>query len=547
MNPVAIAPVPTLPAPVRRRRPARFAWFAAALGLALALLPAPLSADERQDKARQEDKALAERYKKWSDEVKYILTVEEKDIFRKLTTDEERDKFIEQFWKRRDPDTRTLENEYKEEYYRRIAYANDHFSSAIIGWKTDRGRIYIVFGPPDDIENHPTGGTIRREVYQGGGLTQSYPFQVWRYRRIPWIDGPVEIEFVDKGSSGNYTMVMDPAEKDSLQHTPAVGMLGGDMFTHYDTKDLSLLPLDSNQPMNRYHERLMQYAEIQQAPIIQFDDLRVRIQSREFYQTFPFQIQCYPLWMTTDRAAVPISLEVENKHLQFVSKFSVMRAQVDIYMLVESLDGRVVAEFEDQLTTDYTEATLDRGKTEKSVYQRIVLVPPGRYKVNVAIKDDASGTTSLKEQGLVVTAPTPGAMALSSLILARSITPVTGESTAQDPFQLGDLRVLPNVSGFIRAGERVGVYGQIYNPSTDARTQAPRLSVNYQILREGQPVVEYTDESGSSLRPAGKDRYVFVKALNLIDLNSGKYQLRVTVKDNLADRTATSTTRLELQ
>ena len=485
-------------------RPGRALLAAMALGLLLSFAPAGPRAASKDEKALAEDKALAERYKKWGDEVKYILTVEEKDTFKKLTTDEERDKFIEQFWKRRDPDTRTVENEYKEEYYRRIQYANDHYSSAIPGWKTDRGRIYIVFGPPDDIENHPTGGTIRREVYQGGGLTQSYPFQVWRYRRIPWIDGPVEIEFVDKGSTGNYTMVMDPAEKDALQHTPAVGMLGGDLLTHYDTKDLTLLPLDSDQPMNRYHERLLQYAEIQQSPIIKFDDLRTRIQSREFYQSFPFLVQCYPLWMTADRAAVPISLEVENKHLQFVNKFSVMRAQVDIYILVEGLDGRVVAEFEDQLTTDYTEETVDRGKTEKSVYQRIVLVPPGRYKVNVAIKDEASGTTSLKEQGLVITAPTPGSMALSSLILARSITPVKGDSTAQDPFQIGDLRVLPNVSGSIRTGERMGVYGQVYNPATDARSQQPRLSVTYQILREGQPVVEYLDDPAPPSAPPAR-------------------------------------------
>ncbi len=547
MTLIANTPTPTSPAPDRRRRAGRRARLVVALALALALPSAALPADDRQSKAAAEDKALAERYKNWADEVKYILTEEEKDTFKKLTTDEERDKFIDNFWKRRDPDTRTVENEYREEFYRRIQYANDHFSTAIPGWKTDRGRTYIVFGPPDDIENHPAGGTIRREVYQGGGLTQSYPYQVWHYMRIPWIDGPVEIEFVDKSYSGNYTMVMDPAEKDALQHTPAVGMLGGDLLTHYDTKDLTLLPLDSNQPMNRYHERLMQYAEIQHAPIINFNDLRTRIQSREFYQSFPFQIQCYPLWMTADRAAVPISLEVENKYLQFVSKYSVMRAQVDIYILVESLDGRVVAEFEDQLTSDYTEDTLDRGRAEKSVYQRIVLVPPGRYKVNVAIKDDASGTTSLKESGLVITAPTPGSMALSSLILARSITPVQGDSTAQDPFQIGDLRVIPNVSGSIRNGEKVGVYGQIYNPSTDARTQAPRLTVNYQILREGLLVVEFEDDAGKSLRPSGKDRYVFVKALPLQDLGPGKYQLRVTVKDGLADRAATSATRLELQ
>jgi GWxTD domain-containing protein len=526
-------------------------------GLVLAVLAAcfllPLTgapgvrAAGREDKARQEDKALSERYKKWVEEVKYILTEEEKNTFQKLTTDEERDSFIEQFWKRRDPDPRTIENEYKEEYYRRIAYANDHFASAIPGWKTDRGRTYIVCGPPDEIESHPAGGTYRREVYEGGGLSESHPYQVWRYRRVPWMDGPVEIEFVDKGSTGNYTMVMDPKEKDAMMNTPAQGMLGGDLLANYDTRDLTYLALDSTQPTDRYYERLLQYAALQQAPSIKFQDLRTRVQSREFYQSFPFQVQCYPLWMTTDRAVVPISLEVENKHLQYVEKYNVFRAQVDIYILVEALDGRVAAEFDDQLSSTYNPDTIDRGRLEKSVYQRVVLVPAGRYKVNIALKDEASGVQSVKEQSLIINSLAPGSLALSSLILARSIVPVRDESTDPDPYLLGDLRVIPNVSGVFRTTERVGVYGQIYNPTPDSRTQEPHLSVRYQLLREGQSVLDVEDAIGKSLRPSGKDHYVFVKGLPLDNLDAGIYQLKVTVTDGVAERSATSATRVELR
>jgi len=84
-------------------------------------------------------------YRKWLDEdVVYIITDEEREIFENLATEEEREQFIEQFWFRRDPDPTTSENEYKEEHYRRIAYANEHFRSGFPGWMTDRGRIYIL-------------------------------------------------------------------------------------------------------------------------------------------------------------------------------------------------------------------------------------------------------------------------------------------------------------------------------------------------------------------------------------------------------------------
>ena len=138
-------------------------------------------------------------YTKWLEEdAAYIITDAERAAFRRLETDAERDRFIEQFWLRRDPTPGTPENEFQVEHYRRILYANDHFASSRAGWKTDRGRIYILFGPPDERDEHPRGDA-----------TRVYPFDLWRYRFIEGIGQNVWMEFVDSGS-GEYRMTRDP-------------------------------------------------------------------------------------------------------------------------------------------------------------------------------------------------------------------------------------------------------------------------------------------------------------------------------------------------
>ena len=153
----------------------------------------------------------------WLDQdVRWIITDEERSAFKQLSNDEERENFIEAFWQRRDPTPDTAENEFKEEHYRRIAYANEHFPAGIPGWKTDRGRIYIVFGPPDEIESHPSGGTYERPMEEGGGTTSTFPFEQWRYRYIEDIGQEVIIEFVDTCMCGDYHMTIDRSEKDAL-------------------------------------------------------------------------------------------------------------------------------------------------------------------------------------------------------------------------------------------------------------------------------------------------------------------------------------------
>jgi GWxTD domain-containing protein len=159
-------------------------------------------------------------YDKWlKEEAVYIITDEERAAFKKLGTDTERKQFIEKFWARRDPTPGTPANEYRDEHYRRIAYSNNRFntSSGLPGWKTDRGRMYIQYGPPDEIDSHPSGGTYVRPPEEGGGSTVTYPFEQWRYKFIEGMGRNVILEFVDKAKTGDYRMTHDPAERALLR------------------------------------------------------------------------------------------------------------------------------------------------------------------------------------------------------------------------------------------------------------------------------------------------------------------------------------------
>src|SRR5260370_32427883 len=184
--------------------------------------------DQSQDPSHMERNVmtgLKKAYKDWLEkDVAYIITDEERKAFKKLATDDERERFIEEFWRRRDPDPDTEENEFREEYYERIAYANEHFASGIPGWKTDRGRIWIMYGKPDETESHPSGGSYEREPQEGGGSTTTYPFERWFYRYIAGVGSGVEIEFVDPTGSGEYRIARNPDEKDALLMVPGAGL-----------------------------------------------------------------------------------------------------------------------------------------------------------------------------------------------------------------------------------------------------------------------------------------------------------------------------------
>ncbi|MDQ1453076.1 MAG: hypothetical protein QOK38_2942, partial [Acidobacteriaceae bacterium] len=131
-------------------------------------LDRPLSDKEKFKQQKELRQELKGPYKKWMDEdVRWIITDQEMKAFKSLSNDEEREAFIENFWLRRNPNPDSPENEFKEEHYRRIAYANEHFAAGKPGWKSDRGHMYIAYGKPDSIESHPAGGSYERPMDEG--------------------------------------------------------------------------------------------------------------------------------------------------------------------------------------------------------------------------------------------------------------------------------------------------------------------------------------------------------------------------------------------
>ena len=280
----------------------------------------------QQKELRQE---LKGPYKKWvNEDVRWIITDQEMKAFKSLSNDEERDAFIEQFWQRRNPDPESPENTFRDEHYRRIAYANEHFAAGKPGWLTDRGHMYIAFGKPDSIDSHPSGGTYDRPMEEGGGSTSSFPFEVWHYRYIEGVGDNVDIEFVDTCMCGDYHMTIDRSEKDALLHVPGAGatmyeQMGmakqADRFKG-GLENLGTGPMSSMQQSKEF-DRLERYAKLQAPPVIKFQDLKLgefltshKVLNGPF---FPFDVRTDYVKVTDETVLMPITLQIRNKNHYF--------------------------------------------------------------------------------------------------------------------------------------------------------------------------------------------------------------------------------------
>ena len=309
----------------------------------------PTSEKQRKKNQRALKQELSKPYKKWLDEdVVWIITDEERAAFKQLSNDEERDNFIEAFWQRRDPTPDTEENEYKEEHYQRIAYANEHFAAGVPGWKTDRGRMYIVFGKPDEIESHPSGGSYERPMEEGGGETSTFPFEDWRYRYIEGIGQEVIIEFVDTCMCGEYHMTMDRSEKDALLQTPNAGLtlyeqMGmaskSQRFQGGGLERLGLGP-QSSMLQTKEFDRLEQFAKLQAAPKVKFTDLEEEVNSKVILNPMPFDVRADFVKVTSDTVLVPVTMQMKNRDITFVNKDGVQRGTVNIFGRLTTLTGK---------------------------------------------------------------------------------------------------------------------------------------------------------------------------------------------------------------
>lgn len=502
---------------------------------------AQAAAKAKKKKQKDLEKELLPVYREWlNGPVSYIITPEERSAFLHLETNEERENFIEAFWERRNPDPGSAENTYKEDYYERIAYANEHFTSGIPGWKTDRGRIYLIWGPPDDKESNPSGGPYQRPAAEGGGETTTYPFEDWTYHYIPGLGENITIEFVDPTGSGEYHLTMDPSEKDALTYVPGAGLtdleaMGLSSKTkRFQNTDGTHMAQGFGMAPESYNEfsRLEQYAKIQQAPPVKFKDLEAVVDERLTANQIKFQCQSDFLRITEDTDLVPITVQIPNRAMSFKDKNGVQTATMHVFARITSLTGRVVQTFEDSIMADTPDSLLQQYVKGSSIYQKAVPLTPGLYRLDVVVKDINSGNMGVLNTALRVPRFSDDTLGTSSLILADEIHKVSSGNIGQGEFVFGDLKVRPKLDATFRQGSEMGIFLQVYNLKVDPKTHEGNATIHYQVMRpdDPNPVVQFTENS-RQYNQHGEEIWI-EKALELKSIPPGTYKLQIRITDN---------------
>jgi GWxTD domain-containing protein len=507
----------------------------------------PMTDKQRRQQEEKLRKELQSPFKKWLDQdVIYIISDEEKKAFKGLQTAEEQEQFIEQFWLRRDPSPDTEENEYREEHYRRIAYANEHYASGIPGWKSDRGMIYIKYGPADETETH-NGGTYERPIEEGGGTTSTYPFEKWRYRYLDAIGTNVEIEFVDPTMTGEFHLTIDPSEKDALMMVPGAGLtmceqMGQcDKTNRFNRTDGTRLGTGNQalpESMNQF-TRIERLAKLQAPPPVKFKDLEAAVNSTIKYNLLPMKVRADFIPVTGSSVLTNITIQFDRKDLQFKQKGGESTATVNIYGRITSMARRPVNWFEDTVSVDVPSDLLQESVKGVSMYQKTIPLQPGRYRLNVAAKDIVGGNTTNYELALDVPRLDDDRIGQSSLILADILEKVPTKSIGTGQFVIGTSKVRPRLDVTFRRDERLGIYMQLYNFEADDKTKKPEGTIDYEIVRNStnQKVFEYSEEIGAV--SGGASQVVIEKLLPLQGLEPGQYTLKMKVVDKLRNQTLT--------
>jgi GWxTD domain-containing protein len=499
---------------------------------------------EQKQKIKKTLKELDTPYRTWlNEDVTYIISPSERSAFLQLETNEEREQFIEQFWLRRSSNPDLPDNDFKEEHYRRIAYANEHYASGIPGWKTDRGRTYIIWGKPDEIESHPTGGTYDRPMEEGGGSTTTYPWETWRYRYLEGVGENIILEFVDPSGSGEYHLTMDPSEKDALLHVPGAGLsllesMGmaskTDRFTRSDGTNLPTALGGTPASMNEFN-RLELYAKVQRPPEVKYKDLEALVTSRMVRDQVHFTYRTDFLKVTSDTVLVPVTVQVPNQQLSFKSKDGVHSAQLNVFGRVSTLTGRVVQTFEDSVAKDFPDSLFQLSIKQSSIYQKALPLRPGLYRLDLVIKDVESGNVGAVNTRLAVPRYDEEKLEASSLILADQIEHVPAKQIGTGQFVLGSSKVRPRLQGDFTTADKLGIYLQVYNLKPDDKTHKSDATFTYTVKKGEKQVMQFK-ETTAEMKQTG-DQVTIERLLPLATLEPGKYTLEVSATDTLSKAT----------
>jgi GWxTD domain-containing protein len=481
--------------------------------------------DEKPRKVKREDNRV---FRDWpKSDVKLIITPEEEDAYNKLKTNEERENFIHEFWNRRDPSPDTEENEYKDEYYERIAYANEHFSSGKPGWLTDRGRIYVRWGKPSDIESHPSGGQYQPTSFSE--TTPTFPFEKWFYRYLPGVGSGIEIEFVDPTGSGEFRIARNPFEKDAGPYghaRPEANGLGDPNYGRERDSPFYVSGLLRDLEMPPPVETGGSRSGRTNTPIEDDNVLNFEIKADSFFQTDGNSIAAF-------------TVQTDNRDLVFQNSGGLQTAKLNIFGRIWTLTDKRIGAFQDVVTTTATQEELVEARDRKSVYGKAVILAPGLYRLDVLVRDINSGAQGFRQHAFTIPKPEESKLQLSSLVLASKLEG-SQDRIGSNQFTIGRNKVVPNISAVFHRGAPVGIYLQVYHAGIDQTTLRPSVDVEYALLKNGKELrKESEDWVGMSEVGA---RLTLARLFETGDLAPGEYVIQIRIKDHVTGQILTPQT-----
>lgn len=489
----------------------------------LLLLSLPSSLCAQTGKSQREEKQ--DYFKKWlHEDVVYIITSQEREVFESLQTDAEKELFIEQFWARRDPDPTTPINEAREEHYRRIQYANDYFGSGGPGWRTDRGRIYITFGPPDRLDSYPAGQVYTRPLSRGGGRTTSLPYESWWYDNLPGIGPGIELEFVDASLAGEYKLALSPDEKDAMAHVPGAGE------TLYESLELTLRrlrPGPYGDPFSQTYAdqpfvRLFRYDRVQRAP--DFRTLSQRVTTRVHFSQINTAAAVHYLQRSPNLLTVPVTLTVSEGDLEYeeLADLKAWISRVSVYGKVETVTGKVMQEFEERFQVHLNSQEYGQREGNRAFYQKLLALPPGRFKLSLIVQDEASGKLSTREESVILPDPVTQGLDASPIIVASSVSPEEAPTPEERAFRLSGYRVYPSTSLHFSKGRPVGIYLEAYPHGS--QTTPAEVEAEIRLRHPGSAAIVKEFDISHSIESLN-GRWLFAGLLPTSDLEAGNYLL----------------------
>jgi GWxTD domain-containing protein len=405
------------------------------------------------------------------------------------------------FWQRRDPTPDTIENEYRDEHYR-IVFANEQFASFTPGWRTDRGRFYIMYGPPDDIESHDSGGIYTSPF--GEQTIPKVPYEIWHYRHVEGLGDNVTLPFADICKGGDYRLTKS----------------GG---SHYVAGGEGVIV-----PNRR-------------GPQVRFKDLEELVTHKIDARQIPFNVRTDFVKATDFTVMVPVTVRVRNRDITFARTSEEERGAINIFGRVTTTSGWVVETFEDTVQAVVPHEMLAKVIPEATFYQRLVLLRPGPYFLDIVLRDVNGDRVGTSRHRVQVPKYNEGELATSSLVLSDKMGVASQENApGSGHFLVGTTYVRPMVPlahgkpiSFSR-DQNVNVWLQVYELAVDQKTNKPSATVEYEVANvTNSKSVIHTVESVDHMGSIG-DQMTLKRMLPAMNLQPGAYKLRIKVKDNIS-------------